>query len=113
VTSEEEDGGREFSAAADHGGALLDEGAEGREAGSRADADDGGFFRVGGEAEGWRGGADGDGEAVAGGEGGEVGGGYAEEGALAGEGGGVYDGVGEGYVVGVPEGGRGDGAVAS
>lgn len=96
AAAKEEERGREVSARGNHGGALLDEAPEGREAGAGGDADDGGVLGVAGEVEGRCGGAHGDVELLAGGQAGEEICRDAEVAALAGEGGGVEEGVGEG-----------------
>ncbi|KAI6754155.1 hypothetical protein HG530_013331 [Fusarium avenaceum] len=56
--AEEEKSRGECSAGGEHGGALLDEAAEGSEAGSSSDADDGGLLGVAGEVEGGAGSTD-------------------------------------------------------
>lgn len=95
AAAKEEQSGCHLAAGANHGGALLDEAAEGSQSCSGREADDGCVFGVGGEMEGC-GRADGHVQLVAGAEGGEEARGNTDVVTLAGEGGLVEDGVRQG-----------------
>ncbi len=113
AAKEQQRGRQPLAAGGHHGGALLGKGAEGRDAGARGDADDGGALGVRRQAERGARGADGDGDGVAWGEGVEVGRGHAHVLVpCAGQGRAGEDREGDGCVGGVGEGGGGDGVLA-
>lgn len=110
AAEEQERGGEVLPAGGDHACALLDEAAEGGDAGARADADKGRALRVVGQAEGGMRGPDGNAEGVALVDGIEIRGRDTDVEALAREGGGAEDAEADGCVVGVVERRGGDGA---